>query len=115
MIRKERVTVTREEDQVVDIICNRCGESLRVSLDTDGNHHDYYGLGEVEVSGGYASPVLPDAMTFTFSLCEPCLGQLFSTFKIPPSTGDDLFECGRVDGKWVDGRYVLPEGKEADG
>lgn len=109
MIQKQRVTVTREEDKVVDILCNRCGESL--SVDTGGGHRDYYGLGEVEVSGGYASPVLPDAMTFTFSLCEPCLGYLFSTFRIPPATGDDLFECGRVDGKWVDGRYVYPEGE----
>lgn len=110
MIRTQRVTVTREEDKVVDILCNRCGESLGV--DTGGGHRDYYGLGEVQVSGGYASPVLPDAMTFTFSLCEPCLGQLFSTFKIQPATGDELFECGRVNGKWVNGRYVLAKSEE---
>lgn len=68
--------VTREETQLIDIICNKCENSLRGSC-------DYEGLVEVEVGFGYDSKWFGDSNLISFSLCEKCLWELTRTFKIP--------------------------------
>lgn len=107
MIRTERVTVTREEDRVADILCNRCGQSLKNENAGPGFRNKHYGVTEMYVAASYDSPVLPDGTDYTFALCEPCIGRMFSEFAIPPEMHDSFggMLCG---GKWIDGRYVHP-------
>ncbi len=65
--------------------CNRCGDSLQPDEHTD----DPYGLVEARVEGGYHSHHLFDLTSYTFSLCEGCLREMFDLFVIPPT----LFGC----------------------
>jgi len=75
---------TIEKEVVVDIFCNKCGDSCQ-------RDHGYYGLREAIVYGGYESNPLEDMTTYTFSLCESCLDELFKTFKIPVEELETLF------------------------
>jgi len=85
--------ITKEIEQtetvtvVEDIICNKCGCSLK-----DSCNMNYEGLIEVSFCGGYASKI-GDCIECKFSLCEICLIELFNTFKIKPYTNqiDELF------------------------
>lgn len=74
--------IQQEIEVVNDVICNKCGQSCRPSEEVP----DFYGLIETSVTTGYESPALPDGMCYTFSLCEECLAELFSSFKIDPET-----------------------------
>lgn len=60
-----------------DIRCNKCGGSCKT--DAPGQ----YGLIKQTVYGGYGSTALSDMMEYRFSMCEPCLSELFSLFVIP--------------------------------
>ena len=73
---------TKQVEIVDDIICNKCGESLKVFLGNTGVH-DFYGMAEVTVSGGYESEHIEDLTEYSFALCEKCLVELFKSFKIP--------------------------------
>ena len=68
-------TVTKEVTIVDDILCNKCGESLKFEM-------NYNGLVGAYVVGGYDSPVLADMATYRFDLCEACLQELFDSFKL---------------------------------
>ena len=85
----EKQTRTIEEEITKDIICNKCGESLKDKCDMN-----FEGLQEIFVSGGYAS-LLGDMVEFTFSMCEKCLKVLFRSFKIPCEVYDlmDGLKC----------------------
>lgn len=83
MIKTVKETVTREVEYVEDVICNRCGNTCKPP-----DASDFYGLIEARVSGGYWSPRLGDMRVYVFSLCENCLDELFSTFKIDPLVDD---------------------------
>ena len=63
--------------------CNRCGGTCAIHYDTD--HYDLYGLIGAEVVGGYMSRALRDMTQYRFSLCEPCLAQMFGVFAMPPA------------------------------
>ena len=78
------IKIKEEIEKVEDILCNRCGKSCIPGKD-DGND-DGYGLIEKTVIGGYWSPELYDDVSYTFSLCESCLRELFDNFKIHPQT-----------------------------
>jgi hypothetical protein len=77
----ERVVVEQEVD---DIICNKCGKSCK-----DHAGMNFEGLLEVSIQGGYAS-FLGDDAPHTFSLCERCLDEMFRTFVIPPSASASI-------------------------
>lgn len=97
----KKTTKQVEVDCLVDVLCNKCGESCippscRSRMEADEhsveNFHDItmkfellnvYGLAEATVEGGYDSHPLSDMTRYTFSLCEGCLHELFKTFKIP--------------------------------
>lgn len=78
-----------------DLICNLCGETLKQIISTDGMYN-FCGLEEVDMVCGYGS--LNDGLVFTFSLCEKCVEDLISKFKIPAQVkdylnpGDPLFD-----------------------
>lgn len=73
-----------------DVFCNKCGESCRKWCTHDIS--DIYGLDNCTVIGGYLSSNddtgLSDMTSYTFSLCEKCLRELFKTFKIPVDESD---------------------------
>jgi len=69
----------KKVEVIVDIICNKCNRSLKSN---DPDDPEYYGLTSANVSGGYNSPVLGDCTHYSFSLCEYCLKELFSSFQI---------------------------------
>lgn len=66
---------------MVDALCNKCGESCRVS----GTDEDpiFEGIVEYTVAGSYFSKTLEDMTQYTFSMCGGCLKQMFETFKHP--------------------------------
>lgn len=78
----EIVTETREVTKIIDIKCNKCGETCQKG---SAESPDYYGLIEPEISAGYYSTHLSDGCTYSFSLCERCLDDLFQSFKLPVS------------------------------
>ena len=75
MIKTKKVM--KEQEEVVDVICNNCGESCKKSL----NH---FGILETTVHGGYDSEKIGDCTSWTFSICEDCLDPIVKGFKIPP-------------------------------
>lgn len=76
---KKTKIITKEIEVIDDVLCNKCGKSCR-----SNDSGDFYGLIEVSFSTGYFSPKLPDGSTYTFSLCEECLDEMFREFKIQP-------------------------------
>lgn len=84
-VKKKRVT----REVVEDIICNKCGESLKV--DEDGVDTDFYGLIGIEVQGSYYSPVFGGGDMYEFDLCEACLKKFFKTFKISSKLEGSFF------------------------
>ena len=83
-----RITKIAKVDREIttDIICNKCGESCKEELlDETMQMCSFYGLIEVTVTGGYCSTHLADGSSYTFSLCEKCLVELFESFKIKES------------------------------
>lgn len=106
-----KVTKTFKRDTditaTVDILCNKCGKScvppdaLKIKgtpvkwIEGQGyieiseedslieRGPEAYGLVETTVVGGYFSDPLDDCTTYTFSICEDCLDELFNSFKIP--------------------------------
>lgn len=86
MIVKNKQTITEEREVIVDVICNSCGSSC-LPRGTDVPH----GLIEISYTGGYFSTHVPDCERWTFSLCEKCLHELVSKFKIAPESQDVPF------------------------
>lgn len=91
--------VIKEVEVIEDMLCNLCGNSLKVSLftnkdnptdDQDEDHlFEFYGLKGIKYQGGYWSEgPIEDMMNYSFNLCEPCLGNLFASFKIPAEQWD---------------------------
>ena len=81
MIITKQVKKEIEVDEIQNIICNRCGESCK---DNSPEWTEYCGLIEAKVEGRYSSPLISDETSYKFSLCEKCLLELFTTFKIAP-------------------------------
>ena len=75
---KKTKWVTKQFEEVENIICNKCGVTLRVS----DNPETFNGLNGYAY-GVYGSKYLTDQVDYKFDLCEKCLVELFETFKIP--------------------------------
>ena len=73
--------ITRSDMRIVEVrvgfVCNKCG----FVYDHEGD--DPEGLVGCEVTGGYGARHLTDGITYTFSICEKCLSELFDTFHVP--------------------------------
>jgi ssDNA-binding Zn-finger/Zn-ribbon topoisomerase 1 len=97
--RREDAKAARKKairENKAEVICNKCGKSMRVEDGIKDTDHSwgYYGLVDAEFSGGYMSinrDGIGDGGIYTFSLCESCLAELFKTFKIPVKTGNYIF------------------------
>ncbi len=77
---------------VDDIICNKCGNSLKDRCDMN-----YEGLVEISFDGGYASKI-GDMTRVTFSMCEDCLIEMFEGFAIEPHYGGYEIDDEEVEG-----------------
>ena len=77
-------TIQVDSEITVDVRCNKCGDSLippsERSVERAGNP-PLYGLVEQTVSGGFESTALHDLEHYTFSICEPCLKEMFDGFR----------------------------------
>jgi hypothetical protein len=67
-------TVTKEVEEVVDHICNKCGRSCKKG-------DEYEGLINTTVYFGYYSNNR-DGEKYNFSLCEDCTVELMNSFSI---------------------------------
>ena len=80
--------VQKEVEETDDLICNKCGKTLKQIISRDGAYN-FCGLEEVRMVCGYGSE--NDGIIFTFSMCEKCTQELMSQFKIPAEETDYLF------------------------
>lgn len=74
MIKYTTKKKTIKEKIVNDILCNKCGQSLKTDC-------GYEGLVEAKIYGGFYSK-LGDLSVVSFSLCDDCLIELFKNFSI---------------------------------
>ncbi len=81
--------IQRTESIVDTCLCNKCGESTMVKPIEQSNYQTQIGL-SIVFRGHYFSKLLDDGTDYIFDLCEKCLLQLFSTFKIPVQTSEDI-------------------------
>ena len=99
------VQETKDVEQILDVICNKCGLSCSPTRPRCTEPMEdvklAYGLAEASVSGGFESRVLADLSTYTFSMCEPCLKVLFDSFAIPV----EVWAMGRRE--WWDGAHHM--------
>jgi hypothetical protein len=65
-----------------EILCNKCGNSC-CNIPKELDYISNSGMIDCKVYGGYFSEKLEDFATYTFSLCENCICELFNQFKIP--------------------------------
>lgn len=78
-------TETREVQVVEDILCDRCGLSLKGHI---GNLNGVV----IRGSGSYDSthfPDRPDGGSFVVDVCEKCCAEWFETFKRNPLKDDE--------------------------
>lgn len=83
-----KVFKTAQKEEIDDLICNKCGKTLKQIISKDG-WYNFCGLEEVKMVCGYGSE--NDGIIFTFSMCEACVLELINTFKIVPEKTDYLF------------------------
>lgn len=85
MRKTKTKTVKQKVVETVDVLCNKCGETLNNGKRYWNDKHcqDFYGLEEVVVHGGYNSKFIGDMTSIRFSLCEECVDSLVKTFKHP--------------------------------
>lgn len=83
--------------EVFEILCNNCGKNIikspetcraQSSCSTSGN------LIGITVDGNYDSFYLFDGTSYTFSICEECLRNMFENFKIKPKVVDYIMSPG---------------------
>lgn len=90
---------TIEEAVTHEILCNKCAKSiLHVDYTDDQGkmHFSAYGITEYTYKGGYGSDPLEDTTSYTFSLCEPCLADMFKSFLIPVDVSEYHIMDGTV-------------------
>lgn len=78
---KKQLISLEHKMKKIPYYCNQCGKSCQIDHNVSS---DNYGLINAKVYGGYYSNKLEDGVGYTFSLCEPCLSEMFSKFKIKP-------------------------------
>lgn len=99
-----------DQEYLIDLLCNKCGESMSVNRGPAVKHVKYCtdsgsfliiskeqsieergpdissGLEEVTAYGSYDShQYLSDMTSYTFSVCPKCLREFFDGFKIAPT------------------------------
>lgn len=94
--------IEKEIEKIDDIICNKCGKSCRAYPESSM----FSGLLEYRFNGCYGSEPLEDMTGYIFSICNPCLKEIFDTFKIPVVVIDYL-NSGTIIGEEPDAGPTL--------
>lgn len=68
-----------KDQKVQDVLCNKCGKSMKVFVSANHKHFNFPGLHAV-VEGCYGGQ--HDGLVLKFDLCEKCLKELMSGFSI---------------------------------
>jgi hypothetical protein len=80
-----------EQEKMVSISCNKCGNETKFNKELDNNQNFSYDINEFQefnCSFGYGSRY--DNERWSFDLCDNCLTDLVKTFKhAPEGFGDD--------------------------
>lgn len=84
MRKTKKSVVMQEVEETVDVTCNNCGLTC-----FPPHSHEPYGLIEHVIHGGYFSTHLGDMRSIRFSLCESCIADITSKFKILPDVNSD--------------------------
>lgn len=66
--------VTKEDEVIEQVICDKCGEKLSVQKTLQGNYCT------IRHTGGYGSEYPQDMDELEVDLCEPCLKELVGSF-----------------------------------
>lgn len=97
-----KVTELVEKEEVVDIICNMCGQSLSNFKRIGHPHLNYHGIQEICITAGYDSDIIRDGNSIKFSICEHCLmNEIIPKFKIPPQWKSSCIDT------WFDSKEEL--------
>ena len=81
----KRKLETQQVEVVDDIVCNRCGGSCMKKIDVDTRPPgDFYGVVMAYCPGYMSTDFSDDNSTHRADICEKCVFEFFSTFKIPP-------------------------------
>lgn len=75
--------VTKQVEEVDDVLCDRCGESLYPH-----DHSEACGIHTI-LWGNYFSPAFVDGDEYEFAACEKCLLEWFKSFKNEPHRAKD--------------------------
>lgn len=99
--------ITHEEEKVQTvkylikdkIVCNKCGREFVYDYYDNGHRvlNDYIENAQMEFhnfsdTGGYYSKI-GDMTSYSFDICDDCLIELMTTFKIAPSFKDNAEYC----------------------
>lgn len=88
--QRSRKTVTVEQTVIDGVLCNLCGESCK--LPGGPSDEPCYGGAYVTAQGQFLSKHLRDATCYEFDLCERCVVELMSKFKLPAVQKDNLLD-----------------------
>lgn len=85
----KKVVKQVEQEEVEDIVCNKCGETCNVvPKEQLAGFPEYNGIIEYDIMGGYFGNAIADGDQYRFSVCEKCLVEFMKTFKIDPYLGN---------------------------
>lgn len=96
----KRCNNTRQTVNPKKVLCNRCAGPQR-PLGTMNEQYPH-GLESVSASGGYDSYHLLDMTTYTFSICEKCLRELFNQFVIKPTVIENMRGSDKPADLWAE-------------
>ena len=68
-----------KDQKVQDILCNKCGKSMKVFISANHKHFNFPGL-HAKVEGCYGGQC--DELVLKFDLCESCLKELMVGFVV---------------------------------
>lgn len=103
-------TETIETEVVCGFACNMCGLVVQPGVGVPTVEEltsRVTGLIGAVVHAGYDAEHLTDGVTYSFSLCEKCLSDLFNQFKVPVTVKDindvgDLFDNLGMDARAIE-------------
>jgi len=87
MLKTRRETETHEVVVIDDVICNKCGKSIRYVPNNMGASIFALEYVTVDHSWGYNSN--KDMSTQQVHICEPCWDSFCATLAVPPTEGFD--------------------------
>jgi hypothetical protein len=90
MIKTHKENIKKEQEVIDSIACNKCGKEF-LQGDTCVEYENNMEFHHYQETGGYFSKI-GDYIEFKFDLCDDCLIELMTTFKIPPQFEDTNYK-----------------------